>query len=642
MAVDVTDQRRVEAALRENEERLRIALSAGAMGTFTVDLDRRVVIKDDVMNRLQGLDPAVHEWPMETCFSMAHPDDQATLRAAMEKIISAGFGDAVEYRVNLPDGSTRWLRCTGCLLGPQAPHLLVGVQLDITQRKLNEEMLIRARQDAEAANRAKSEFLANMSHEIRTPMTQILGFVDLLDKPEATPQERRQCIEVIRRNGEHLLSILNDVLDLSRIDAGKMSVEWITFSPADVIREVESLMRLRATQKGIGFAVEIRADTPAAILNDPTRLRQVLLNLVGNAIKFTEKGTVRLVVGPDQNPGDGKIRFDVVDTGIGLTPEQQEHLFTAFSQADTSTSRRFGGSGLGLAISKRLSAVLGGTLKATSKLHEGSTFSLTIDVGSPQALPPTPMSLKAAATKNSPQCDGIVPRLNGRILFAEDSADTRVLMRKVLEDAGLTVDVTKNGQAAIQRVKAAALDQNPYDLVLMDMSMPVLDGYAATRELRASGFKSLPIIAFTAHAMETEREKCEAAGCNGYLTKPIDRAAMLAAIAAHLPSQRHPLILSELSEDRLVKPLLPLFIANLANVIDELIANLHREDFGALRERVHKLKGAGETYGFPQVTQFAGEVEAVLIGNPDASKVAAAVDRLVDVLRRIEPAALLS
>ncbi len=398
---------------------------------------------------------------------------------------------------------------------------------------------------AEAANRSKSAFLANMSHEIRTPMTAILGFADaLLDEPgqEAAPPERREAVETIRRNGEHLLGVINDILDLSKIEAGKMDVESTVCSPAALLAEVAGLMRLRAEEKCLPLHVEYAGPVPETIRTDPLRLRQILINLVGNAIKFTKTGCIRIVVSLLQEAdAPARLRFDVIDTGIGLAARHITQLFQPFTQADSSMTRKFGGTGLGLTISKRFAQMLGGDIFVESVPGQGSTFRLTIETGPLDDVPrvasenngdlPAPrMAGDCAATG----CGADVPA-GCRLLLAEDGPDNQRLIAWILKKAGAEVTVAENGRIAVDEALAAQDRDRPFDVILMDMQMPVMDGYLATRELRSRGYAG-PIIALTAHAMPEDRKKCLDAGCTDYATKPIDRRRLLELVAAYATS----------------------------------------------------------------------------------------------------------
>jgi signal transduction histidine kinase len=395
---------------------------------------------------------------------------------------------------------------------------------------------------AEQANQSKSEFLANMSHEIRTPMTAILGYTDLLmDEGDLSraPVQRIEAIRTIQRNGEHLLSIINDILDLSKIEAGKMTVERTETSIVRVVAEVESLMQVKAQAKGLPLVVEFAGQVPDKFACDPVRLRQILVNLVGNAIKFTELGTVGLRVAWEaRDDGQSRLRLAVRDTGIGITPDQAERLFQAFSQADSSTTRKFGGTGLGLRISQRLAEMLGGGITVDSTPGQGSTFILEVPTGSAAELTLIAPHLRAAKAswQQSPVVNA-APLLTGRrLLLAEDVEANQKLIRFVLQKVGATVTVVGNGQLAVEQLtvdgtlEGPLRDPAPFDLVLMDMQMPVLDGYSATALLRAKGC-ALPIVALTAHAMVGDREKTLMAGCDAHATKPIDRTGLVELIA---------------------------------------------------------------------------------------------------------------
>ncbi|MCC7014510.1 MAG: PAS domain S-box protein [Planctomycetes bacterium] len=390
-----------------------------------------------------------------------------------------------------------------------------------------------ARERAEAASRAKSEFLANMSHEIRTPMTAILGFADLLrDDGELLndPARRREALDVISHNGQHLLSILNDILDISKIEAGKMTIEHIATEPRKIVDEVVSLLAVRAHSKGIELDARYESALPQRFPCDPVRLRQILMNLCGNAVKFTERGSVRLRVAFDPQPQ--RISFAVSDSGIGMSREQLSHVFGAFEQADSSVTRRFGGTGLGLRISQRLAGMLGGEISVASTPGVGSTFTLSLPTGpidlaqlESRTIEDTPPPLPARGTEDSQPA-----RLDGvRVLLAEDAVVNQRLITYLLTKAGASVTLAGDGRAALEQLADAdgLRTPTPFDLVLMDMQMPVMDGYAAVRRLRELGCR-LPIIALTAHAMSSDRDACLGAGCDDYATKPVDRRHLLA------------------------------------------------------------------------------------------------------------------
>ncbi|HLP85131.1 MAG TPA: ATP-binding protein, partial [Phycisphaerales bacterium] len=419
------------------------------------------------------------------------------------------------------------------LLGVAGIYVIMGEM--VRQQEMQKQLAESQAQNARALANARSEFLANMSHEIRTPMTAILGYAELLVHEKAlTEDERRGHIYTIRRNGEHLLGLINDVLDLSKIEAGKMEVESLACAPIDVVNDVVSLLALKAKDKQLALKADFAFPLPASITSDPLRLRQVLLNLCGNAIKFTKQGGVTIRVSHDV--ANAQMCFDVIDTGVGMTPAQIAKLFGAYAQAEASTARQFGGTGLGLNISKHLAKLLGGDIIVTSEPGSGSTFSVRVSTGDLANIPMLTTLPDANAAKASASTSD-APALNCRVLLAEDAVDNQRLVSFLLRKAGAQVEIAETGVQARDFARDAFVKGKPFAVVLMDMEMPEMDGLTATRELRATGYK-LPIVALTAHALASEQEKAKAAGCDDYLTKPVNKQQLIATVAKFAAAQQ--------------------------------------------------------------------------------------------------------
>jgi signal transduction histidine kinase/CheY-like chemotaxis protein len=404
--------------------------------------------------------------------------------------------------------------------------LVTSAVRDVSERKKIEEELRSARATADTANRAKSEFLANMSHEIRTPLAGILGYVEMLTQYGKDETKRKDYGEKIRRCADSLSALINDILDLSKVEAGALSIERIQLSLGQEVEAVLALFQERADEKGIALETILERPLPSHFFSDPVRFRQIITNVLGNALKFTTEGKVSLRVrkqtAKEAAGGKPLLVFTITDTGCGIRPADQARLFQPFQQADSSTTRKYGGTGLGLALSRRLAHALGGNLILLESVFEkGSTFQLTIDPD-----PPEERAADAVApSKVEPREADPLPRLDGiRILLAEDHPDNETLICEFLSHQGAVVDVAHNGAEAVEMVKP-----DLHRVVLMDIQMPVMDGHQATKRLRDNGIK-LPIVALTAHAMVEERSKCLRSGFDDYLTKPLQRALLIQTV----------------------------------------------------------------------------------------------------------------
>ena len=479
------------------------------------------------------------------------------------------------------------------------------------------EMLRQAHAAAEAATRAKSTFLAHMSHEIRTPMTAITGYADLLLEPGQTEEQRVQRINVIRKNSDHLLLLINGILDLSKIEAGEMTVEHVRCSPAQILNDVASTMRMHAAEKKLRLDVEVHGRIPQTIQSDPTRLKQILLNLAGNAIKFTSDGSVRVIARLEEGPPGPRMKFEVADTGPGISPESLGRLFQPFTQLDASTTRKFGGTGLGLAITKKLAKLLGGDVEVQSVPGSGSTFTLEIPTG---PIDGVDRLCRTTTSRSVPRTHPLRPQplgtVAGKILLAEDNLDNQVMLAHYLRQAGADVTVVGDGQAAYDAVMHSG---QSFALVLLDMQMPVLDGYAAASRLRRDGYAG-PILALTAHAMDEDRVKCIAAGCTDHLSKPIKREQLIAAVLRYLSYAE---VLQSEADDQDIKQFIAEFVRRLPSQVAELQDWPDRHDLKRLDDLIHNLKGSGGTYGFERITEAAADRNGTRVRCPDGRNRAA-------------------
>ncbi|MBC7783363.1 MAG: response regulator [Burkholderiales bacterium] len=582
--------------------------------------------------------------------------------------------DELGTLVDCFNGMLEQIELQNTQLAAHRDHLEDEVARRTEELSTTNTQLSAARDRAEAANRAKSDFLANMSHEIRTPMTAILGYADLMLSPQQTMSDRIDCLQVVRRNARHLMDLINDVLDISKIEADKMTVEKIPCDIAQTAVEVVSMLRPRAMIKNLTLTVDFVGPIPVEVRTDPTRLKQVLMNLTANAIKFTDRGDIRLKVSVEKVDGADRARFDITDSGIGMTPEQLAKLFKPFVQADESMTRKYGGTGLGLVISKRLANYMGGDVAVQSEYGKRSTFTVWVDAGSLDGATMREGLSESVLGIATHPADSEQIALSGRILLAEDGIDNQRLLMMHLSMAGADVVLAENGRIALERVQS-----EPFDVVLMDMQMPELDGYGATSELRRRGF-TLPIIALTAHAMSGDRAKCIEAGCTDYLTKPIDRELLLRTVSGYLqtiqrerlraanggidpvsvltPEPPHPQRTppEQIAPQRLPKPARVItssggrtcavamamkkatqgFVERLPERVNSLISQISQGQMDDLRRTVHQLKGAGTGYGFPLITETAAKAEAMIKASAQCDEIRAGIDELVAIIRQVE------
>jgi len=482
------------------------------------------------------------------------------------------------------------------------------------------------------ATKAKSAFLANMSHEIRTPLTGIIGFAELSLTSNQTKEDRITSIKNILKSGKHLLSIINDILDISKIEAEKLEVEHIDMSPIDILEDVKSIATLQAEEKGIEFFINYIFPLPKLISSDPLRIKQILLNLCSNAIKFTNKGVVHINVSADI--AKEKMFFEVIDSGIGLNQEQQSHIFEAFKQADATTTRKFGGTGLGLSLSKQLSEMLGGDISVQSQIDVGSKFCVSIKTGL--------IDTKDIIFRldNKPEKEEIVEnfsdiKLKGSILIAEDTPINQTLLEMYLGDCGADIHIVGNGELALNK----ALEQ-PFDLILMDMQMPVMDGLTATKKLRENLYSG-PIVALTANAMREDVASYKQAGCDDFVSKPIDIKQLEGVVVKFLKKAENNLTnLSPITSSNKIKSdkmlnLQQRFIKEgIPDFLGKIQAAHSQNDIKTLKEYLHKLKGTGGNFGYPMLTDLCEKLEFQITAE-NTQQIDSLLNELTSVCTRI-------
>lgn len=545
LELDITEQREAERQLealsksaRVEAERADLAFTGAAIGLWDWRPQSDELIVNSCWAEMTGRSMDTLTGKTDDWLDSLHPDDIPATQAALDAHF-AGENPIYEatFRLKHRSGDWVWARARGKVVERNAngdPVRMVGIQMDQTTEVEHELELERLRLQAEAANRSKSEFLANMSHEIRTPLTAILGYTELLHDDgdiARAPERRIEMLNTIRGAGQHLLTVINDILDLSKIEADRLTISPVPTDLASLLDEVIGLARSQAEAKGIRLEASLLEPVPSRVLIDPTRVRQILVNLLGNAAKFTEMGEIQLRVSA---PGGSHLQVEVQDTGPGIHADGMEKLFQPFSQADNTVTRRFGGSGLGLSISRRLADLMGGSVTLIwTEIGKGSCFALEVPIEVPdgatwmQTLEEGIAQAKAKPTKSSNT------ELDGSILLVEDGLVNQRLIAAYLRRAGANITICNHGQEALDAIDTLAEEGETFDLILSDMQMPVMDGYTLARTL-SSRYPDLPVIALTAHAMADDRQRCLDAGCVDFTTKPIDREELLSLCAHYL------------------------------------------------------------------------------------------------------------
>jgi PAS domain S-box-containing protein len=569
---DVTKRKESESRLRLLTERLSLATSVAAVGVWEWDVANSSMTWDDTMREIYGfsLKP---ESPYEQWRGAVHPEDLPLAEGALKKTLEEKGRATVEFRITRPDGTIRHLSAAeGAVLDEEGNVTkIIGVNIDVTNRRKVESDLQRAKDEAEAANRAKSEFLANMSHEIRTPMNGIMGMTELVLDTELD-SEQREYLNLAKMSADSLLSLINDILDYSKIEAGKLEIDAIDFNLGDCLGDTMKTLSLRAHQKGLELAFEIEPNVPDALIGDPGRVRQIILNLVGNAIKFTELGEVVLSVQSLTHVGDElQLRFTVTDTGIGISPDKQAAIFEAFKQADGSMTRKYGGTGLGLTISSRLVELMGGRIWVESELGEGSRFHFTANfkvqrVAARTVVPRDPTTLR-----------------DMRVLVVDDNATNRQILVKMLDGWHMISTVAESGAKAMVTLTEAKGIGRTFPLILLDAQMPEMDGFALAEYIkRHPSYRAATIMMLSSAGQRGDAMRCRELGVAAYLTKPVRQSelmdAILTALGTRAKSEAKPALVTRHSLRESQNHLRVLLAED--NAVNQLVALRLLERFG--------------------------------------------------------------
>lgn len=612
IATDISERRRAE-------KQLKMATAAGKVGVWHLNLTDNSLIWDDSMFAIYDIGKPSFVPAYENWLNAVTSEDRQRFEEEMQAGLRGEKSFDTEFRINRPDGSIRHIKAAGLVEWDENGKALLmsGTNLDITEAKERESELERLNVSVEVATQAKGQFLANMSHEIRTPLTSIIGYSESLITDSLSVKEQQLALHTIFRNGNHLLGVINDILDLSKIEAGKLDIEVMPVDLAELLSDVANLMMHKANEKGLSLGFDYVFPIPRRILTDSIRLKQILINLVGNAVKFTSEGGIKINV--VHIKADQKILFSIIDTGPGLTKEQSSKLFQAFSQADTSITRKFGGSGLGLVISNELAHKLGGEITLESEIGKGSVFTLSISTG-PITSSDMTFNLEICPTTFKMPITTPTLHLDGHILVAEDGEDNRALISFLLKKLGVQFTIVENGALALEKATTGS-----FDLLLMDVQMPVMDGLTATKRIRERGLK-LPIVALTANAMRADVDIAMSVGCDDFLGKPFTRTELFSKIGKYLKPAAEidaPVIIEEYMASLLrdvpgmIKPILTI-INNLPKRYEEILNAFNGNDLEKTSLLAHSLRGATGNIGLIQLSEVLGEIEnAANIGDKE-------------------------